>query len=300
MSQRIELLNINNNIREDWIKTIDSIRSFCEDEYDEALHLCEVIDNMKEKKPKYYRLFVSVMFSDYYKLLYCCNVQEISYYMDTDRLEFFDELTDLDDLLQKIEDDRSLLDEIVLQIFTYNDYDYYGKKEIMKLIEPRNKYLFKMCPTHVLDLIEMAKTYSAEELLYFYQDYLERYGVSAYLSAIESILATMSALYENDIENYKEVLVDMISVYYKWKKYLKNNSKNITHDESELIEMLERQPMDVIFDISNKYPLVLEEIVGGYLLFSTEKTKISNDEVERYINNNVDNKIKKKLRLFKP
>lgn len=300
MRQRIELININNNVREEWIKIMDSIGSFCEDEYDEALLICEAIDNIKENKPKYYRLFVSVMFADYYKLLYSRSVQNNIYYSDVNRLEFYDELVDLDDLLEKIEDDRSILDEILLQVFSYSDYDYYDKKEIINLVKPQNRYLLKMCPTHILDLIEMAKTYSAEDLLYFYQDYIERYGANAYLIAIESILATMNALYENDIENYKEVLVDMMGIYYKWKKYLKNNSKNVTADESKLIEMLEKQPLNEIFNKSNEDPLVLEEIVGGFLLFSTETIKIDDEDVERYISNNVDNKIKEKLKLFKP
>ena len=66
----------------------------------------------------------------------------------------------------------------------------------------------------------MAQNYSAEDLLFFYQDYLEKFGADGYFDAIKSILTTMDVLYRYDIENYKDVLIDMIGVYYKWKKYL--------------------------------------------------------------------------------
>ncbi len=302
MRQKVELVNINNSVREDWIKTIDCIGSFCEDEYDQGTLMYEVIENMKKTKPKYYRLFVSIMFADYYKLLYFHSVRQESTDEDLDKLEFFDEIEDLDNLLDKIDDDASVLDEIVSEGFLYNYYDYYEKREIMNSLNPKNKYLFKICPTHLLDLIEMAKTYSADDLLCFYQDYINKNGVHSYFSAVESILVTMEALYKYDKENYKEVLINMISVYYKWKKYLISYAKhkNLIIYDSELIEMLEKESIDNIMINSNRYPLVLEEIVEGYLLYSTEEIKIPSDEIEKYINKNVDNQIKEKLNLFKP
>jgi len=302
MKRKSELRNINNYIRDDWSKTIDCIASFCDDSFEEAAQKCEAIDYLKTIKPKYYRLFVSVMFADYYKLLYCSSIQKNKCSKDLERLDFFDEIEDLDDLLDKIDDDKRILYEILLQQFTYHDYHYCDKKKIININNPRNKYLLRICPTHILDLIEMSKNYNAEDLLIFYRDYLEKYGANDYLKAIESILVTMDVLYRYDRENYKDVLSDMIVVYYKWKKYLDKNSKNtiLTPGEYRIIEMLEQQPMDIIFINSNKYPAILEEIIGGYLWFSDEKIEISHEEVEKYISNNVNSKIKEKLKLFKP
>ena len=302
MKRKSELKNLNNYVRDDWFKTVDCITAFCDDEYEESMYINKIIDNFKERKPKYYRLLVSVMFADYYKLLYYRSRKQNICPTELEKLEFFDELDDLDDLLEKIEEDRSILDEITSQHFNYKEYDYFDKKKIISLNNSRNKYLLRICPTHILDLIEMAQNYSAEDLLCFYQDYLERFGADGYFDAIKSILTTMDVLYRYDIENYKDVLIDMIGVYYKWKKYLDNNSKNIilTPGEYRLIEMFEKQSMDIIFANSNKYPIILEEIVGGYLSFSNNQFQISNEEVDYYINNNVNKNIKEKLKLFKP
>ncbi|MDD4608324.1 MAG: hypothetical protein PHD10_04270 [Bacilli bacterium] len=299
----IEFINVNNGVRRYW----DAIYDYLEENYDECelpTIVNEQLQILKESNYKFYKLLISIMFVDHYKLLYFNDHYAELSLEDQEILEFYNSLENIDELLELFDYDDTILNVMMCEGLNYGYYDDWTKREVMTEVIPKDRFLFNMCPTHLFDKIEILKPYTAEGLLYFYKDYTSKFGNDAETknNALESILVTMESLYTYNKDNYEEVLTDMLAVYYKWKKYLGSEPKYnmLINYEKELLDIIEKQPMINIVELSNQMPLVLDEIVDTYLYYSSENIEISNEVVDEYIKNNVDESVKAKLKLNRP
>ncbi|MDD2435278.1 MAG: hypothetical protein PHO63_03390 [Bacilli bacterium] len=299
---KAEIININNGIRRYWNNICTYLENNFE-EYELADIFYQQLEILKENNYRFYKLLVSVIFADHYKLLCFDHTYNKLSKEDKGILEYYNSLNSIDDLLNEFEQSDTMLSVMMVDGLDYNDYDECTKREIMTNAIPQDKFLFKMCPTHLYDKIEILKSYQAEDLLLFYKDYIYKCGedFDTKNRALDSVLVTLESLYTYDKDNYEEVLTDMAATYYKWMKYLDSEPQRNLLDVNDkaLIDIIEQNPIELVVELSNQLPPVLDIIVDGYLYYNTEKIEISNDVIDDYVKNNVNEDVKEKLKLNK-
>lgn len=299
----MEVLSYNDFFRKFISEKLTNLKVESEKEYDFFVSM--LYDELLENK-EFFDISVSVMYLTSYVVNY------VSFKMFPEdktlinNVDFLRSFSSIDELINIMDEDifRTLCDDTVL--FDTSCY-YVRKKYIMESMNDK-KFLLKMVPSFIIDMIVYGIKYTPSYILdEYYRRLKETKDKSVALE--DSIcfgVEFLIKLEEDDIDNYKEVFHNMIKTYYVYNKYLLSNKEDLDEYAIDIMSMIESNVKDLMMFSSNNGDL-LEPIVRDYLSYSLlpedKKIEIENFYKNEYTQimlkrpfiNNTNTKIRKKL-----
>lgn len=240
----------------------DSIDNMCSGLNDDQID--EIIDSyFKELKEKNYELYtnlIGMIFSDHYKLLkYAQRNNEINE-EDESFLNLYTDFFDINDILNYVDENPYALESFLWAMSDFNSYDYFEKREIWLSCKEDLDFLFKMSPYNTLDYSYYCQKYTIEMFKSIYDDYTKEDPTLK--GSFMTIKDTLLVLKTTDLNNYNEIISDLLTRYYVIAKdQVETTSSNNNNGKFiYMIKELENENLDKILSYidNGKY---LDEIL---------------------------------------
>ncbi len=276
----MEVLSYNDFFRKFISEKLTNLKDGNENEY--AFFVSKLYDELLENK-EFFDISISIM----YLTSYVVNYVSFKMFPEDETLikniEFLRSFSSVDEFKKTVDIDifRDLCDDTVL--FDTSCY-YVRKKYIMESMNNK-KFLLKMVPDFIIDMIIYGIKYTPSYILDEYYKVLKKTGDKNVALEDSICFGTefLIKLKEDDIDNYKEVFYNMVKTYYVYNKYLLSNKEDLDECAIDIISMIESNVNDLMMFSSNNSDL-LEPIVRDYLSYSLlpEDKKI---EIENFYKN---------------
>ena len=186
-------------------------------DYDDIFGKIELISNNEA----YYKLFLSVLFLDDYRLKLRYLINNRATESDKETLEFYDNnIKSIDDVIDYIDNDGDILDMInSTLVFTNLKKSY--QREVLTCSWIKNDYLKKVTPLHILDLFYYSFPISLDNFIELFNEYNEEENsLDASGEATVEFSKVLTDLYNSDLDNYKKLTDELVETY-KIMKYHK-------------------------------------------------------------------------------
>lgn len=204
---------------------------------------------LKKTNYQLYKNIVGLIASDHYKVLkdLSCSgeiTNEDFYYID-----LYENLLDQDELISIIEEEPAIMLELIYCANEFNDCDYFEKRKYYLNCKDKLDVLIKLSPFGLFDYLYYCQKYDISMLREIYNEQLAMYNDKD--EAINTLIFNLEELFRMDIDNYKELVADLLDNYYLIGKKQLNSDKKITRRRylSKNIKLIENED---IFNILNK------------------------------------------------
>lgn len=209
----------------------------------------------------------------------------------------------IDTILTSCLDEAKVFIEILMEAKKFYGLDYFSRCLLLEDMENKglDSNLIRISKTHILDKL----TYKIIDELNFYQEYYKGFMIKNNRDALSQnliidclSLRVLDLKYDNK-EKYEKFLLEIIKVYYKWKKFINDHEGEylLNGVDYGYMDKIEKLNIDELFkDIEKDYGF-LNEILGDYLHYKTEKIEVSECLVDNYLYESCDEKIKTKLKI---
>jgi len=270
------ITSINDEIRNKFNKSIFSI-----------IFRIEKLDD--ETKNQLIRLFLA----DFYKI-------KLFESLETNDYDFINKFRKpIDDLVDECLFDQELLYNVIECSFIFNNIPSLSKITIMETIESTKQdyIIFNISKLHILDKITYSFRYDLEYFKGYYIDYKNKNENSSYVS---TLLADRLLEYKKKNNNeFSKFILEFIKLYYKWNIFVKENIgiENLNKEDIIYLDMIKFSDIDALIKYIGEDINFLITIIDNYLYYSTTEKFISEDIVNEYFYNNVDEDTRKKLKL---
>ena len=252
----VNFINFNGEIRAFLERTYQQF--YNEDEKDEAsVKYFEFIEGLKNTNYNLYKIIVGLAFVDNYRLLIDKKSHKKLTENQQNHLEMYEQITDIDDLLFKIEEDPSLLSSIIYAPIKINHFNLKGKATILMQLD--DDYVDKFNSFNRFEKYNIFKERTTEEFVFIY-------------------------LY--NLKNFSKLILDMIKVFYRYKKVIQHTNPELTFGIDEMIiDIVENNSLkDIVYTLSCNSDMIAV-LVEDFLEFET------NQELERESINAIYNKL---------
>ncbi len=253
-----------------------------------VIEIVMFLDSLDDKDRDFILRF---MISDYYKL----NIYN-SIYNNTEYFSF-------DELINNFLDNAEMLKELIINTKYYSSLDFISKSIIIEEIEKYGKkeFIESISTTYKIEQSVYKFNYDIESFKEYYIDYLNKNEKELKKRSIASIFITQKILELRDIDKNKYInyMIKMLTVYYKWKLFIRDHDgkKLLFSTDLEYIENIKNKSIDEIFiDLNSNYDF-LHTIVGEYLHYTTENMRIDEVIVDKYLKSNSSEAFQKKLKI---
>ena len=193
-------------------------------------------------------------------------------------IEFFSNISSIDELMYMM--DGELFKDLCYDTFLFSSSDYYYKKRVVMHSKDILKHIIKVAPSFMYDVIKYNIKYTPMIIVDEYRKMLKN-GDNEKIALEDAIcfgVDYLITLEEDDIDNYREIMYDMINQYYAYNRYLLSKGKKVDEYAPDIISMIEKSTDDLIAFSSSNGEL-LEPIVRDYLAFM-----LLNDEEKKEVN----------------
>ncbi len=306
-----------NQIRESFIKKFDS-SSYSLDEfistYEQYIYL--ILDTKEKSLQKIYTYIeLIVSFSDLYRILIHKRNQNMLTTEDYFYLSQLEEVIELDDLIPEISSVPSFLEQMLKAMVEFHNMPFLGKVSVMQsLSEEDYDYLNQICP-----ILDEKEQYLREITLTDYVEHIENQTDKIILSEeynvspdhfVEEICGFMLNLSKYDYENFSNNIKDLLIPYYEYGKYTIDHDKSISQIPKENIEQivslfedsdLENIIQEILYNRDILFALVdfFLNVYKSKKIFYEDGFQVTYQEVENYIENIEDEKVKQKMKYKK-
>lgn len=235
-----------------------------------------------------------LLISDFYKNIYFIKDSKIK----SELLEFL-ENEEVNNIILCLENDYDLLIKFLYATIKFNNATFFDKQVLFKKIQNKDKILLKIYKGHILDKIIYSEKDKLEDLIFMYEDYIKKSTEKEKFKIADCFLClNMLKIKEKDYNLYKKYILEFIKSYYKWKKFLICNKKNILSEKDiKYLNFIENSEIEDIIDITNYNKDFFQTLVGEYFYSKTIKIVEIINEMEEFINKNLDDNQKKKFKI---
>ena len=288
--------NINDIIRNKISKRFYSKNS---EEFDQKIDefFCEVMNNKKDNKMDISVIYLTSFMINY--LTYSRFKEDDEVKMNMSRLLGF---TSLDDFINKL--DKETLKMMIKDVIYFNNFCYFIKKKyVLKSLE-KTKKIIKLAPTYFMDVLSYNKNFTVKDIIGEYnRSYKDCFNHNVALEdaicyAVDNILD----LYDNNIDNYKSIMIDIINTYYMYNRYLLLSDSKMDENAIDIMDFLEYDtPGSILYASSDSE--FLESVIRDYLSYELLDYKNKNEIINylksckrKEIINNPNDKIRDMLK----
>lgn len=238
---------------------------------------CEVMNNKKDNKMDISVIYLTSFMINY--LTYSKFKEDDVAKMDMARLLGF---SSLDDFINKL--DKETFKMMIEDVIQFNNFDYFIKKKYVLKSLKKSKKIIKLAPTYFMDVLSYNKNFTVKDIMGEYdRSYKECLDHSVALEdAICYGVDLILDLYDNNIDNYKSIMIDIINTYYMYNRYLLLSDSKMDENSLEIMELLENDTTGVILYASSDSKF-LEPIVRDYLSYEL-LNNIKKNEIINYLN----------------
>ena len=225
--------NINDIIRNKISKRFYSKKS---EEFDQKIDefFCEVMNNKKDNKMDISVIYLTSFMINY--LTYSRFEEEDEVKMNMARLLDF---SSLDDFINKL--DKETLKMMIEDVIYFNNSCYFNKKKyVLKSLE-KSKKIIKLAPTYFMDVLSYNKNFTGKDIINEYdRSYKDSSDHNVALEdAICYAVDLILDLYDNNIDNYKSIMIDIINTYYMYNRYLLLSDSKMDENAIDIMDFLE-------------------------------------------------------------
>lgn len=262
--------NINDIIRNKISKKFYSKNS---EEFDQKIDefFCEVMNNKKDNKMDISVIYLTSFMINY--LTYSRFKEDDEAKMNMSRLLDF---SSLDDFINKL--DKETLKMMIKDVIYFNNFCYFIKKKyVLKSLE-KTKKIIKLAPTYFMDVLSYNKNFTVKDIIGEYnRSYKECFNHNVALEdaicyAVDNILD----LYDNNIDNYKSIMIDIINTYYMYNRYLLLSDSKMDENAIDIMDFLEYDtPGSILYASSDSE--FLESVIRDYLSYELLDDKNKNE-----------------------
>lgn len=288
--------NINDIIRNKISKRFYSKNS---EEFDQKIDefFCEVMNNKKDNKMDISVIYLTSFMINY--LTYSRFKEDDEVKMNMARLLGF---SSLDDFINKL--DKETLKMMIKDVIYFNNFCYFIKKKyVLKSLE-KTKKIIKLAPTYFMDVLSYNKNFTVKDIIGEYnRSYKDCFNHNVALEdaicyAVDNILD----LYDNNIDNYKSIMIDIINTYYMYNRYLLLSDSKMDENAIDIMDFLEYDtPGSILYASSDSE--FLESVIRDYLSYELLDYKNKNEIINylksckrKEIINNPNDKIRDMLK----
>ncbi len=288
--------NINDIIRNKISKRFYSKNS---EEFDQKIDefFCEVMNNKKDNKMDISVIYLTSFMINY--LTYSRFKEDDEVKMNMARLLGF---SSLDDFINKL--DKETLKMMIKDVIYFNNFCYFIKKKyVLKSLE-KSKKIIKLAPTYFMDVLSYNKNFTVKDIIREYnRSYKDCFNHNVALEdaicyAVDNILD----LYDNNIDNYKSIMIDIINTYYMYNRYLLLSDSKMDENAIDIMDFLEYDtPGSILYASSDSE--FLESVIRDYLSYELLDDKNKNEIINylksckrKEIINNPNDKIRDMLK----
>lgn len=288
--------NINDIIRNKISKRFYSKKS---EEFDQKIDefFCEVMNNKKDNKMDISVIYLTSFMINY--LTYSRFEEDDEVKMNMARLLDF---SSLDDFINKL--DKETLKMMIEDVIYFNNSCYFIKKKyVLKSLE-KSKKIIKLAPTYFMDVLSYNKNFTVKDIIGEYnRSYKDCFNHNVALEdaicyAVDNILD----LYDNNIDNYKSIMIDIINTYYMYNRYLLLSDSKMDENAIDIMDFLEYDtPGSILYASSDSE--FLESVIRDYLSYELLDDKNKNEIINylksckrKEIINNPNDKIRDMLK----
>ena len=288
--------NINDIIRNKISKRFYSKNS---EEFDQKIDefFCEVMNNKKDNKMDISVIYLTSFMINY--LTYSRFKEDDEVKMNMSRLLGF---SSLDDFINKL--DKETLKMMIKDVIYFNNFCYFIKKKyVLKSLE-KTKKIIKLAPTYFMDVLSYNKNFTVKDIIGEYnRSYKDCFNHNVALEdaicyAVDNILD----LYDNNIDNYKSIMIDIINTYYMYNRYLLLSDSKMDENAIDIMDFLEYDtPGSILYASSDSE--FLESVIRDYLSYELLDYKNKNEIINylksckrKEIINNPNDKIRDMLK----
>lgn len=288
--------NINDIIRN---KISEKFYSKNSEEFDQKIDefFCEVMNNKKDNKMDISVIYLTSFMINY--LTYSRFKEDDEVKMNMSRLLDF---SSLDDFINKL--DKETLKMMIKDVIYFNNFCYFIKKKyVLKSLE-KSKKIIKLAPTYFMDVLSYNKNFTVKDIIGEYnRSYKDCFNHNVALEdaicyAVDNILD----LYDNNIDNYKSIMIDIINTYYMYNRYLLLSDSKMDENAIDIMDFLEYDtPGSILYASSDSE--FLESVIRDYLSYELLDDKNKNEIINylksckrKEIINNPNDKIRDMLK----
>lgn len=288
--------NINDIIRNKISKRFYFKKS---EEFDQKIDefFCEVMNNKKDNKMDISVIYLTSFMINY--LTYSRFKENEEVKMNMSRLLDF---SSLDDFINKL--DKETLKMMIKDVIYFNNFCYFIKKKyVLKSLE-KSKKIIKLAPTYFMDVLSYNKNFTVKDIIREYnRSYKDCFNHNVALEdticyAVDNILD----LYDNNIDNYKSIMIDIINTYYMYNRYLLLSDSKMDENAIDIMDFLEYDtPGSILYASSDSE--FLESVIRDYLSYELLDDKNKNEIINylksckrKEIINNPNDKIRDMLK----
>ena len=288
--------NINDIIRNKISKRFYSKNS---EEFDQKIDefFCEVMNNKKDNKMDISVIYLTSFMINY--LTYSRFKEDDEVKINMARLLGF---SSLDDFINKL--DKETLKMMIKDVIYFNNFCYFIKKKyVLKSLE-KTKKIIKLAPTYFMDVLSYNKNFTVKDIIGEYnRSYKDCFNHNVALEdaicyAVDNILD----LYDNNIDNYKSIMIDIINTYYMYNRYLLLSDSKMDENAIDIMDFLEYDtPGSILYASSDSE--FLESVIRDYLSYELLDDKNKNEIINylksckrKEIINNPNDKIRDMLK----
>ena len=250
----IKFGNVTENIRNSFINNIELIMNYCQTKEQSNRIILYYFYYIRCADYNLYKNIIGLIASDHYKIINEFMMQNVGIIEDDFYyLKLYESISNQDELISIIENDPSMILEIICYMNDFNCYDYFEKRRCYLRCKDKIEILSKLSPYSVFDYLYYCQKYDANIIKTIYNEQLEIYNDKDY--AINTLITTIEELFDNDLSNYSYLMSELLINYYIiGKKQIKSDktivkrdylSKNLRLIEnSDIIDILNRLKSD--------------------------------------------------------
>lgn len=288
--------NINDIIRN---KISEKFYSKNSEEFDQKIDefFCEVMNNKKDNKMDISVIYLTSFMINY--LTYSRFKEDDEAKMNMARLLDF---SSLDDFINKL--DKETLKMMIKDVIYFNNFCYFIKKKYVLKSLKKSKKIIKLAPTYFMDVLSYNKNFTVKDIIGEYnRSYKDCFNHNVALEdaicyAVDNILD----LYDNDIDNYKSIMIDIINTYYMYNRYLLLSDSKMDENAIDIMDFLEYDtPGSILYASSDSE--FLESVIRDYLSYELLDYKNKNEIINylksckrKEIINNPNDKVRDMLK----
>ena len=251
------------------------------------IKLYEVLEQIKLENYSLYRNIIGLTFLDSYRILKDKEKYDNLTLKEIELVSILNEIEDIDDLLIFLDDNPSYLISFILGTIKFDRLNIKGQANL--LLTTSDEYALKFNKFYLFEKYNMFRERTTDEIIH------EAINKNPQ-DKIEDLINLLDVLFIGNIHSFSKLMLEILQVFYKWKKILQLQKPELTFGiDDSIIEIVESNPQDKILYTLSCDPNLIEIIVTDFFEYNSFDEEIKNEIDEAY-NKLISNDIKIKLK----
>ncbi len=250
----------------------------------------QLIEDIKLENYELYKNIISLSFLDSYRMLLDKKKYNNLTQTEEDCLVQFEQIEDIDDLLFTIDENPNILNLILLGTIKFKNLNLKGQANMF--LQVSDEKTLKFNKFYLFEKHEMFKDRTKNDIISIFVNNKNTKDEEK----IYEILNILDIMYIGNTLGFSKLLLDMLKVFYKWKKVIQLTKPELTFGlEDEILEIVENNTIDNIVYLLSCSPNLIEIIVTDFLEYETNEI-LFKEKIEKLYEKMVSREIKIKLK----